>query len=321
MPMQTPSPGSPVVPGKDLPGAGSGALRPSPRASRAGAEPSRARPLAVSARQPIPILLYHSVCPAPPPDLRRWSVTPQTFDAHLGLIRELGLAPLTVSQLVALQVSGGEVPENTVVVTFDDGYADFAEHAVSILERHGVPATLYLTTGALGEVRDPVVPRMPIAPMLALSQLPGLERRGVELGAHGHGHWQLDAVPPSVAAFEIERSKEVIEEAIGHEVHSFAYPHGYSSAKVRRLVTRAGFSSACAVRNAFSSPGDNVLALARLTVEIGTPLDVLREWLSGRGAPVAARHEQLKTQVGRWYRRAVALSDRPARQMAQVTSR
>jgi peptidoglycan/xylan/chitin deacetylase (PgdA/CDA1 family) len=265
------------------------------------------------ATAPLPILLYHSVCPDPPADLLRWSVTPETFEAHLDAFGELGLVPWSVSRLVAALRAGAEVPRPVVVVTFDDGYADFAEHALPALERHRVPATIYLTTGALAGVVDPVVPRMPIAPMLALGDLAELERRGVEIGAHGHGHWQLDAVPERFAALEITRSKEVLEEALGHRVESFAYPHGYSSPKVRRLVARAGFSSACAVRNAFSSRQDDHYALARLTVEHDTPPETLRSWLAGRGAAVATPHEQLKTQVWRWYRRATTLPIRPGR--------
>lgn len=269
---------------------------------------------------PIPILLYHSVCDDPPGDLERWSVTPRTFEQHLGLIGSLGLQPLTVSQLVEALRSPGALLERPVVVTFDDGYADFAQHALPALERHGIASTIYLTTGALVGVGDPVVPRMPLAPMLALSELPGLERCGVELGAHGHGHWELDALPLRLAAREIERSAEVLAESLGHPIASFAYPHGYSSAPVRDVVVRAGFSSACAVRNMLSCSGDDPFALARLTVEHDTPMSELERWLSCEGARVATPGEKLRTQLWRWYRRAALARERPARTFTVPTA-
>ncbi len=293
------------------------ALPPDRRGVTPGERPA---PLGPGAR-PIPILLYHSICPDPPAALLRWSVSPERFAEQLDAIGELGRTPWTVSRLVDALAAGREVPDEVVVVTFDDGYADFAEHALAALERHRVPVTIYLTTGALRGVDDPVVPRMPIAPMLGLADVPELERRDVEIGAHGHGHWQLDAVPERFAALEITRSKQVLEDVLGHRVASFAYPHGYSSPKVRRLVAAAGFSSACAVRNAFSSRSDNRYALARLTVERGTPPEVVRGWLSGKGALVASQHEYLKTQMWRWYRRAATLPDRPGRSVAPAGRR
>lgn len=284
--------------------------------------PSRgaSAPVAGSRTRPIPILLYHSVCPDPGPALLRWSVTPETFEAHLALIGRLGLVTWTVSRLAGVLAQAQPVPDGTVVITFDDGYADFAEHALPVLERLGLASTIYLTTGALVGVSDPVVPRMPIAPMLELAAVPELEARGVEVGAHGHGHWQLDTVPERFAAEEITRSKEVLEEVLAHAVASFAYPHGYSSPKVRRLVAQAGFTSACAVRNAFSSRHDDLFALARLTVEHDTPLGVVRSWLTGSGAVVASQQEHLKTQMWRWYRRATAQSPRPSPSTARVAA-
>ncbi len=274
-------------------------------------------PGATRGTRPIPILLYHSVHDEPPDDLLRWSVAPDTFARHLDLLGELGCTAWTMSDLVGSLAAGREPPERLCLVTFDDGYADFAEHALPRLQERAIPSTIYLTTGALGGVPDPVVPRMPIAPMLSLDDVPEVEARGVEIGAHSHSHWQLDAIPARLAREEILRSKQVLEERLGHAVQSFAYPHGYSSATVRDLVVRAGFSSAAAVRNAFSSVADNPFAIARLTVERGTTLATVRDWIAGRGAAVAASGELVRTQLWRWCRRAVTLREHPGRAMTQ----
>ena len=128
----------------------------------------------------------------------------------------------------------------------------------------------------------------------------------MEIGAHTHTHAQLDTVSLTRAADEVERSKAMLEDALGHPVASFAYPHGYSSAKVRRLIAERGFSSGAAVRNRFSAATDDPLRLARLTVRSDTPTSTLCAWLSGVEAPRPNHSEAISTRLWRAYRRARA---------------
>ncbi len=63
----------------------------------------------------------------------------------MAALAELGTVVDIDAGLAALDGTAPDGPD-PVVVTFDDGTADFAEHAAPILERHGIPATLYLAT-------------------------------------------------------------------------------------------------------------------------------------------------------------------------------
>ena len=140
--------------------------------------------------------------------------------------------------------------------------------------------------------------------MLDWSQLADLCELNVEIGAHGHTHRQLDTLPPSAIADEILQSKEMLEDALGREVPSFAYPFGFHCEKTRRVVQSLGCSSACAGMNAFSSSLDCVFSLARLTIRATTTTDELEAWLGGQGARVAPYPETLRTTAWRLYRRA-----------------
>jgi peptidoglycan/xylan/chitin deacetylase (PgdA/CDA1 family) len=258
--------------------------------------------------EPIPILLYHAVTDRPGPALATWSVTPARFREHLNCMRDEGRTPLTVSAFVA--TAGQELPERPVVVTFDDGYADFVPAAEEMAAR-GLVSTLYVTTGVLDG--SPTI-GMPSAPMLTAGQLTLLEALGVEVGAHAHHHHHVDVAPKSVARDEIQRPKAILEDLLGHPVVSYAYPHGSYRAAVREQVRAAGYTSACAVRNAFSSVADNPFSLARLTVRDFTTTDTLRGWLRGIGAPLAPKRELIRTKV--WRVRRWAASG-PARQQAR----
>ena len=77
-------------------------------------------------------------------------------------------------------------------------------------------------------------------------ELRELAATGIECGAHSHTHPALDVLDTATAQSEIERSKSVLEETIGADVRSFAYPFGYESSTVRTLVARAAYTSPAA---------------------------------------------------------------------------
>ena len=253
----------------------------------------------------VPILLYHSVSESPSELLRPFTVAPAAFRAQLEVVAESGVDVLTVSELVARR-DAGTLPPRPAAITFDDGFADFATDALPALTSLGLPSTLYVTTGFLAGCPAAPAAARPADPMLHWSQLGELADQGVEIGAHTHTHPHLDTLSLRAARDEIVTSKSLLEEALGQRVDSFAYPNGYSSRAVRRLVRDADFGSACAVRNALSSRSDDRFALARLTVMETTTLDELRGRLAGEGNAARPR-ERLATRAWRAYRRTKAV--------------
>jgi glycosyltransferase involved in cell wall biosynthesis/peptidoglycan/xylan/chitin deacetylase (PgdA/CDA1 family) len=93
------------------------------------------------------ILLYHRVAE---PETDPWSlaVARDRFAEQVEILRE-GFTPIPLRELVEKLDDG--LPERAVAITFDDGYADNLENALPLLERAGLPATFFLTTGKLGE--------------------------------------------------------------------------------------------------------------------------------------------------------------------------
>lgn len=87
------------------------------------------------------ILMYHRITDDPKGE----GLTADQFRQQVRIIKR-DFVPMTLRDLLKAH-ENGKVPENAVVVTFDDGYADFAEVAFPILEAEGIPATLFVTTG------------------------------------------------------------------------------------------------------------------------------------------------------------------------------
>ncbi|MER3501892.1 MAG: hypothetical protein C4295_10575 [Candidatus Fervidibacterota bacterium] len=96
------------------------------------------------------ILCYHRVAHLPESPRRLW-VSSERFAEHLDYLVH-HCHPLSLADLVR-GIQEGRLPERSVVVTFDDGYADNLWNAKPLLERYGVPATVFVTSGFVGQDR------------------------------------------------------------------------------------------------------------------------------------------------------------------------
>jgi len=252
--------------------------------------------------QNIPILMYHSISNHASPEFRPCTVSPETFDEHLLYLERCHYTVVTVTQFVQAMARGGDgLPPRPVVLTFDDGYADFYTSALPLLQRHGFTATLYVATAFVGGTSRWLQHMGEgMRPMLTWEQLAEISASGIECAAHTHTHRPLDMLPLSVVRDEIVRSKELLEEHLVQQVSSFAYPYGYYSARVRQVVRAAGYASACGVKGALSSLHDDPYALARLAIKPNTDVHALAAALStGRGPLVASLLKRARAHLRR----------------------
>lgn len=97
------------------------------------------------------ILLYHRVADVAS-DPWQLAVSPQHFEEHLEFLKRR--CRLVSLRDLSAALEEGRLPRRSVVVTFDDGYADNLLNAKPLLEKHDVPATVFITTGYTGEDRE-----------------------------------------------------------------------------------------------------------------------------------------------------------------------
>jgi O-antigen biosynthesis protein len=256
----------------------------------------------------VPVLMYHSVSDEAPKRYRRYVVRPQTFAEQMAYLDHHGFTVLRVRDYAAALHAGQGVPERTVVLTFDDGLADFASGALPVLDRLGFGATLFVVTGCVGGTSRWERRAEGRRPMLTWAQIRELAAAGIECGAHTCTHPELDVISPRSAHDEIISSKQVLEEQLQTDVSSFAYPHGCFDAPVRALVRAAGYTSACASKNALSSTEDDPYALARVTVAPDLDLATFGRVVHGQALRTAAPGELLRTRLFRVVRRSRAVA-------------
>jgi len=177
----------------------------------------------------VPILMYHSVGDGGDP----LTVAPQELDEQLDFLRSAGFETVTLRQVLDAQDGAGKLPRHPVVLTFDDGYADFATAAVPVLRADHLVATDFVVSGFMGRPS-----------YMTAAQVQSVNQEGMVIGAHTVHHVDLVALPAPAAAAEIATSRATLQGLLGHLVDDFAYPYGDVDPTVAALVAAAGFRDA-----------------------------------------------------------------------------
>jgi peptidoglycan/xylan/chitin deacetylase (PgdA/CDA1 family) len=189
------------------------------------------------------ILMYHSVAPYEQ-DPYQITVTPERFEQQMRWLRRRGRRGAAVREVLAARASG--CGNGLVGLTFDDGYADFAEYVLPVLKRYGFSATVYVIAGRLGGDNewDPAGPRKPLMTAELVRQV---AEAGIEIGSHGLRHVSLPSAPRAALAGEIAGSRRALQEISGQDVPGFCYPYGHIDAAVVAGVRAAGYDYGCAI--------------------------------------------------------------------------
>ena len=201
---------------------------------------------------PSAILTYHSLDDTG----SVISVHPRLFRDQMEALASSGLKVVPLTELLQ--------QPNAVAITFDDGFANFAEQAVPVLERRSLPATVFVIAGYCGKrnnwpTQPPGFPELPLMSWSALRDLPPL----VALGGHTMTHPDLCMLDDSAMREEILKSRSEIEQQTGRRVETFAYPYGAVDDRAAALVRRE-FRVGCGTRLKFIDRDADVALLPRL---------------------------------------------------------
>jgi peptidoglycan/xylan/chitin deacetylase (PgdA/CDA1 family) len=153
----------------------------------------------------------------------------------------------------------------SVSITFDDGFRNFADSALPVLEHHRLPATIFVVSRYCGQMNNwpsqsaAKIPRLPLLTWAELAALPSL----ISIGAHTTTHPDLTRLPAEECEREMSECRSEIEQRLGRPARWLAYPYGACSPLVRSLAGRH-FEFAAGTSLQFLSSRSNHLLLPRI---------------------------------------------------------
>jgi peptidoglycan/xylan/chitin deacetylase (PgdA/CDA1 family) len=230
--------------------------------------------------------MYHSISDNPETGAAYFQTVtrPPVFAEQMAVLAGDGWLGVTLSEgLEWLRSSQHQTGVKPVVVTFDDGFRDFATAAVPALERHAFHATMYLPTAFIdncsGRLRD--------REHLTWSEIRELHGRGFEFGSHTATHPQLTGLGWREIETELAVSRDAIEQQLSSPATAFAYPYAFPQGlpkfveRFTGLLAAAGYRTCVTTRIGCAGPGDSPLCLPRLPVNSCDDAPLLRAKLAG----------------------------------------
>lgn len=190
------------------------------------------------------VLCYHAISSAWPAEV---AVTPVHFARQIEVLKERGYRGVTFGS-----IARGEEADKVVAVTFDDAYRSVVEHALPVLNRLGMPATVFVPTDYVGRdliswarlgrwvgtgYEDELKP-------MSWEEVRALSGAGWEIGSHTKSHPNLTRIPDEQLSTELRDSRQKCEEQIGKPCRSLAFPFGDHDDRVVSAAERAGYSAA-----------------------------------------------------------------------------
>lgn len=223
----------------------------------------------------VPILMYHRVgCSGG--ERRRYALRLEAFREQIGELAARGYRSVSTQELGCALRDALPLPGRPIMLTFDDGYADFPDCVWPILRQFGFSAVVFPVTEKVGGLADwDLEP----APLMDWGQLRALAGEGVEIGSHSQTHRPLTRIALPEVLSEARGSAEKIAAEVGCEPRVFCFPFGARDILVDRVVAEAGYELAMSCRPGFCTVTDDPVNLPRIEIAGWDSLDSFRRKL------------------------------------------
>jgi peptidoglycan/xylan/chitin deacetylase (PgdA/CDA1 family) len=195
-----------------------------------------------SGYQLVPVLCYHNFGPQAK---GRMLMAAKKFEEQMRYLKAQGYHVISLRQLLEAVSLRRQLPAKSVVLTFDDGYKSFRQHAEPVLRELGFTGTLFVYLDYVGGGRN----------ALSWQDLRELAAAGFDVQAHSKTHGDLRrGAAESEAQYtrrmqaELGQPLALFKQNLGRPTDSVAYPYGYWDEDVLRQTKSFGYVAAFTVR-------------------------------------------------------------------------
>ncbi len=190
----------------------------------------------------VPILLYHHITTDEFSNEEAISlISPNDFRLHMTAIK-VHFSPISLRsyyEYVMCDDGSVTIPDNPIIVTFDDGYLSNYEIAFPILKELEIPATIFVVTDTVGEIAGGGKVNNS---HFSWEQAREMEESGlIEIQSHTVNHKRMTSLDVNEMIRQIRKSKYDIERNLGRECDMIAYPYGDYNQTIKDAARAAGY--------------------------------------------------------------------------------
>jgi peptidoglycan/xylan/chitin deacetylase (PgdA/CDA1 family) len=217
----------------------------------------------------IPILMYHHIKDTTVQDNnieKDLSVSTEDFAKQVSFLKTAGYNFITMKDLAEVFKTKVLLPENPIVLTFDDGYEDNYTNAFPILQKNHITATVFLIYEKIGQTN-----------YLNESQIKEMSQVDIEFGSHSYSHPNLSRTSVSLLQKEVVDSRQLIGQKLGLTIDSFCYPSGQYNSLTEKTVENAGYTTAVTTNEGLVTAKSDPYAFPRIRIR---GRDTLKDFVS-----------------------------------------
>ena len=196
----------------------------------------------------IPVIMYHRVINKSENEgIYGTYIYEDIFRKHLQYLKDKNYTVITFKDLDKIGWRNRfEKGKKYIILTFDDGYKDNYDLAFPILKEFDFKATIFLMGRSTYNEWDVKAGGEIEFPLMSVEMIKEMQDYGIEFGAHTFNHPKLNTLSNEEIEYQIVDVKKPLEEKIGKEIITFAYPYGILNDYAKKMTKKAGYTFALA---------------------------------------------------------------------------
>jgi len=223
----------------------------------------------------VGVLMYHAVMEDPP---NGSIIAPDQFRDHLQWLKDEGFAPISIEEYAAFLYEAGEVPDNAVLITFDDGYENFYTYAYPALKEFNYPAVNFVIVSTVDD------PSLPGIKKLSWDQMREMKQHNIAFHNHTysmHDYTEVDEdgkkLPLAISKLyfahekrvetdeeytkrvteDLSKAEQRLQEELGNTISAIAFPYGAYNDQLLSICESLGINISFTVKPGINTSEDD----------------------------------------------------------------
>ena len=220
----------------------------------------------------MPVLLYHNITDEPGDYNPEVHISQELFREHLQFLKDNNYNTITFYDYYDYRVNGTPLPENPVIITFDDGYISNYKIAFPLLKEFEFKATMFMVTNSSYFPAD-----FPI-PHFNYTQAREMQESGyIEIVSHSAVHLVHPQLSLPELTYNIRKSYADLYFILGKTPFVYAYPTGACSDTTKEAVKKAGYKIQLSVQEKLNNDSNPLDEIKRLNIRGDQSTEVLKD--------------------------------------------